>query len=375
MKYIVYLTTNTKSQINGLNRIYVGVHQTYDPSIFDGYIGCGCYINQPSTYIYPKTPFQYAVKKYGPNAFKRDILYIFDSVEEAFNKEAEIVTLDFIKQDHVYNACLGGRTNWYIGKSLYQFDLNGNLLKKWNYSIEAYEFYGVSRDKFNYAIQDKHPFLNFLWSTSDKINITEYQTQSWGEPKLTNLYSKNGKWIRDFNSRKECAEFLSLAEVTIVNAIKRVSLLKDSYYVSDKLVDEFKPKARKQYSKTTFYLYKDYKYMGTYIGKELMNIVGEHSWKKLREYLRNQKGWFKDFYISEEKIDEKNIPNKQYGNGIQVDIYTKYGEFIETLHTIKEVKEKYKVPASKIKNIQLGDRYYKDYIFKYHSRKIANDIV
>ena len=56
MKYIVYLTTNLKSQINGINRIYVGVHKTEDPSIFDGYLGCGCYINQPSTYIYQKTP-------------------------------------------------------------------------------------------------------------------------------------------------------------------------------------------------------------------------------------------------------------------------------------------------------------------------------
>ena len=47
-----------------------------------------------------------------------------------------------------------------------------------------------------------------------------------------------------------------------------------------------------------------------------------------------------------EKIPEK--PN----NGIKVDIYDKYGNFIETLNTIKEVKEKYKVPSSKIKNIQ-----------------------
>ena len=64
-----------------------------------------------------------------------------------------------------------------------------------------------------------------------------------------------------------------------------------------------------------------------------------------------------------EKIPEK--PN----NGIKVDIYDKYGNFIETLNTIKEVKEKYKVPSSKIKNIQQGNRYFENYIFKYHSNK------
>lgn len=319
--------------------------------------------------MYPKTPFQYAVKKYGVNSFKRQILFVYDIKEEAYKKEAELVTLDFIKQDHVYNACLGGQENWYLGKTIYQFDLQGNLIKEWKYSIDAYKFYNIPREKFNYAIFDKHPLVDSLWSNKPVINVNEYSTKSWGEPKVTHLYSKNGKWLKEFISRKECAEYLSLSETTIVNAIKRQSLLLDKYFVSDKLVDEFIPKARKQYTNTTFYLYQDYKYVGEYVGKDIMSIIGEHSWSKLREYLRNQKGWYKNFYISETKIEEKDIPNKQFGNGIQVDVYTKYGEFIETLKTIKEVKEKYQVPASKIKNIQLGDRYFRNYIFKYHSRK------
>ena len=45
MKYIVYKTTNL---IN--NYIYIGVHKTQDPNIFDSYIGCGVYINKPYTY-------------------------------------------------------------------------------------------------------------------------------------------------------------------------------------------------------------------------------------------------------------------------------------------------------------------------------------
>ena len=86
MKYIVYLTTNLKSEINGHKKIYIGVHKTENPDIFDGYIGCGVYINQPSTYMYPKTPFQYAVKKYGTGAFIRTVLYEYDNEIEAYNK-------------------------------------------------------------------------------------------------------------------------------------------------------------------------------------------------------------------------------------------------------------------------------------------------
>ena len=368
MKYIVYLTTNLKSKINGINRIYIGVHKTENPEIFDGYIGCGCYINQPSSYKYPKTPMQHAIKKYGPSAFKREILFIYDNKEDAYKKEADLVTVDFIKQDHVYNACLGGDENWYLGRSIYQFDLQGNLIKKWEYSIEAYEFYNTPREKFNYAIFDKHPLLDSYWAITNTIDVTEYQTQVWGEPKVTHLYSKSGKWLKEFISRKECGEFIGINEASVCAAIKKQSLIKKQYYISDKMVDEFIPKARKQYVNMIFYVYKDCKYIGNCKGKELLSMIGEYSWSRIRDYLRMQQGWFKNYYISTEKISEIDIPEKKINNGIKIDVYDKYGNFIETLNFLKEVKEKYKVPASKIKNIQLGDRYFNNYIFKYHSK-------
>ena len=79
MKYIVYLTTN---KIN--NKIYVGVHKTENPNVFDGYIGCGVKIQQASSYMNPKSPFQYAVKKYGVKNFHRSTIAIFDNEKEAY---------------------------------------------------------------------------------------------------------------------------------------------------------------------------------------------------------------------------------------------------------------------------------------------------
>ena len=72
MKYIVYLT---KNKIDG--RIFIGVHGTEDVEIFDGYIGNGVWANQPSSLMYPKTPFQYACKKYGIESFDRTTLYVY----------------------------------------------------------------------------------------------------------------------------------------------------------------------------------------------------------------------------------------------------------------------------------------------------------
>lgn len=366
MKYIVYLTKNLKSKVNGINCIYIGVHKTENPEIFDGYIGCGVYVNQPSTYMYPKTPMQYAVKKYGCDAFERTILYIFDTAEEAYKKESELVTLDFIKLSHVYNACLGG-VYYSMYKPLYQFDLQGNLQKKWDFSKEAYDFYNLPMEKFEYAIHDKHPLVDSLWSSSESINITEYSTKAWGEPKVTHLYNKDGKWIGEFISRKACGEFINASETAISKGVSQHSLINDLYYVSDSMVDRFIPKPRKQYAKTQFYIYNENsELVGQAVGKNIMPILNEYSWSTIRDAIRYKHRWYKNLYISESIIDK--VPERISGNKIKVDIYDKYGNFIEVLDSVKEVKQKYNVPASKIKNLEMGERYFGEYIFKYHNR-------
>lgn len=364
MKYIIYLTENLKSSINGINRIYIGVHKTKNPEVFDGYIGCGVYINQPSSYKYGKTPFQKAVKKYGTDAFKRSILFIYDSEEEAYAKEAEIVNIEFIKQSHVYNATVGGICcNCY--KPIYQFSLQGELIKKWEYSKEAYSFYNLPIESFNYAVYDKHPLLGFYWSKNQTIDVSEYLPAKQLKP--VHLYDKNGKWIREFVSRVECAKYIYIDSAALSKAVKQQSLVNNQYYVSDKMVDVFIPKARRQYYKETIYVYKNNTLIFTGIGKEIMPIIKEYSWAKIRDCFRYKQGWYKDFYLSFNQVDS--VPEREFGNKIKVDVYDKFGTFIETLDSVKDVREKYNISSSKIKNIELGDRYVGDWIFKYHSKK------
>lgn len=361
MKYIVYLTTNLKSKINGINRIYIGVHETENPNIFDGYIGCGVYVQQPSTYKYPKSAFQYAVKKYGTDAFKREILFIYDNENDAYKKEEEIVNVDFIKQNHVYNTVVGGKIEdrWL---PLYQFDLNGNLIKKWEKSKDAYEFYGYDQDRFKSPKRNKCIFLDSYWSTSPTINIEEYSRKTITN--ITYLYSKEGKLLKIYDSLRDCSRDINYDNGELSRAIKNQTLIKKQYYVSYSLVDEFKPKPKANYINQTFYVYNiNNDFIGKFVGKELMNVIDLHSWNYINHIFTHNRNWYKDFYISLEQIDK--IPPKRIGSGICVDIYDKYGNFIEQLKTIKEVKEKYNVPASKIKNIQYGDKYYGNYIFKY----------
>ena len=88
MHYIIYRTTNL---IN--NKYYVGCHQT--TNINDGYLGSGKHL-------------KHAIKKYGKDNFKFEILYSLSSKEEMFELERIIVNEDLIKDPMTYNLKIGG---------------------------------------------------------------------------------------------------------------------------------------------------------------------------------------------------------------------------------------------------------------------------
>lgn len=88
MFFTIYKITNI---LNG--KIYVGKHQTKD--LNDGYMGSGKSI-------------KFAIRKYGKQNFKKEILFIFDNEIEMNAKEKELITEDFVIRDDTYNIGIGG---------------------------------------------------------------------------------------------------------------------------------------------------------------------------------------------------------------------------------------------------------------------------
>lgn len=94
MLYTVYKITNKQ---NG--KFYIGCHKTKNPQ--DNYMGSGTVIKR-------------AVTKYGEDNFIKDILFVFPSPQEMFEKEKELIA----ELNPPYNLHEGGLGGWdYINEN------------------------------------------------------------------------------------------------------------------------------------------------------------------------------------------------------------------------------------------------------------------
>ena len=86
----------TKCLVN--NKIYIGVHST--KNLNDGYLGSGKLLNR-------------AIKKYGVENFQKKVIEFFETKEEAYLKEKEIVNKQFVNKNNTYNITEGGKGSFY----------------------------------------------------------------------------------------------------------------------------------------------------------------------------------------------------------------------------------------------------------------------
>ncbi len=280
MKYIVYLTTN---KING--KIYIGVHGTETPEKFDGYLGCGVYINKPSSYNKNKYHLHNAILKYGVSSFYRKTIKVFDNLEDALNLESYLVDEDFIKRTDTYNMTTGGQIPPVKTKTIYEFNINGVLIKTWDSITSITKTFNCNKDRIWMAIKDKRSFNNSYWSISPTIDISEFRLSSRG---YVFQYNKDGVLLNTFQNASIASTKLDINRETIVNAIFNRTLCNGYYFLrADENIDLL---------------------LNEKSSKKLINIVPVYRYLKTGEFDKE----FKSI-----KMAVKNTPNSSHGNIIR----------------------------------------------------------
>lgn len=147
MFFIIYKITNN---ING--KIYVGMHSTQD--INDTYMGSG-------------TNIKAAIKKYGIENFKREILQHCSSYEEMMSAEQLIVNEEFIKRKDTYNLIIGGLSYGSFGISRTE-----EIREAMKNKVPVRDKFG---NKFKVDVTDDRYLSNELIHTSKGTKRTEEQ--------------------------------------------------------------------------------------------------------------------------------------------------------------------------------------------------------
>lgn len=224
IKYIVYITTN---MVNG--KIYIGVHGTETPDKFDGYLGNSAWANLPNTYNKGKYPIHAAILKYGPSNFRRNVIKVFDSKEEALKMEAELVTEEFIKQSNNYNATVGGGIPPKSNKKVNQYDLRGVYIKTWDSEVSITNYFKC-KASISKVIKNKRNFAGYFWTWEDQkeINIEEYaKTSRFG---FVDQYDLEGNYITSYKNANMASQKLDIDFKRICRAIFRMTPCSGYYF-------------------------------------------------------------------------------------------------------------------------------------------------
>ena len=354
MEYIVYHTINIVNL-----KHYIGVHKTENASIFDGYLGCGVRANSPSSYMNPSTPFQSAVKRYGPGSFKRTILKRFDNLEDALDLERWLVCPEFVKRKDTYNAVLGGNYSSY-NFPIYQFDTQGNLLKEWFNTQEAADFYSISSTAILNSIKFQGSCVGYFWNTENVINIKD---RSLYVGSICYKYDSDGNYIEMYNSMLEA----SRANNTLIQSIQRSvkgGYCVEGFYYSTELFEEFIKIPKVSIKNKNIFIYD---LQGKFIttlknGKEIQNFFNINSTSCVTTAIRTGRQ-YKDYQIklefseSIDPVEDKRNKSKRVGQ------FSETGDIIREFDSITQACEVFGTAVQKVLRGQ--QQKTKGFIFKY----------
>lgn len=348
--WILYHTLNIKN-----NKIYIGVHKTPTPYEFDGYIGNGIYITQPSSYIYSKTALEAAVKKYGTSSFVRTVLKVFDNEDDAYKAESDIVNEEFIARPDVYNMVIGGK-NLYCEKAttpIYQYSLSGDFLKEYSSFKEVEKLFKVGSPALSEVCSCNTSCKGFYWSKTkvDRLNLSAYKSTKVHN--ALHMYDLEGNYIKSFPSAQDTG--YSQASVSailgnIVDGKYRFCYIKaDSY-----------DKARNEYVNTrVIYQYdSNGKFLKTW---KYIDALREYPNDKLNQSMRHKTITKSGYFWGYCKYSQYNAPVKKQSRRIAK--YTPTGELVEVYNNSSEC---YRVNGKNCYKVLVGNRKsYKGYIYKY----------
>jgi len=188
IKHYIYKITNL---VNG--KEYIGKRSILEENIYtDSYLGSGKHLKN-------------SIKKYGRENFTKEILFIFDTAEEAYDKERELVDFEYVSRTDTLNLVIGGNGGWsgkdhpYYGKThttearrkmseaksgeknpYYGRKLSDEHIQKMSEAHKGKTHSEETRRKMSEAMSgEKHPMYGKKQSKETRQKMSENRQKCW----------------------------------------------------------------------------------------------------------------------------------------------------------------------------------------------------
>lgn len=237
LNYCVYAHINKQ---NG--KMYIGITNNINQRWSSNglqYKGCNHFYN--------------AVLKYGWDSFEHIIIISNISVSMANEIEKQLIK-KYNTINSGYNIKSGGEGGGELGKNhhkskpLYQYDLDGNFIKKWECPIDAEKYYNV-RDltKVPNKINGRKMAIGYQWSYEYVEKMQPY-THAGYTRKDTPIYQYtiDGKFIKKWDKQKDAFDEYS---ITIRGCAYGTYKTSHGYRWSFEYKEELSPLQKTKYSK------------------------------------------------------------------------------------------------------------------------------
>lgn len=229
-EYYVYMHTNL---ING--KVYIG--KCYrKPSYRWGVDGSGYLRCTRGHTKADQRHFASAIKKYGWENFKHEILYKNLSAFEASKIEISLITeYESDNPNKGYNMTKGGEgcagrlvkqeTRELLKESLrkykciFQYDKYGGLIREWANCEEILDYFKVKSDSnlYSHLLGKQKSFCGYIFKLEERDNV-QYVIKTTA--KKVRCYSKNGDYIKTFDSYQEAYKETGALPSVIVKCVR-----------------------------------------------------------------------------------------------------------------------------------------------------------
>ena len=217
--------------------------------------------------------------KHGINVFKFEIIemcpeinllnreqYWIDSLKPSLNS-CKIAGKPPVKTEEQIKKQSNNLRN-ILSKTVYQYSLNGEFIRKWFNAKEAAKFYNIHHTAINKCAQGKVKSCNnFLWSYIEQTTLLEYTNPN---KRPVTIYGTNGNYVDSFKSIKDASKHMGTNRPTLSSAIKYKSLLCGKYFIQYSEI-EFKLSDYIKKEKKINLYNQDKEFLGVFFREELIN--------------------------------------------------------------------------------------------------------